>query len=216
MIRSIQGKKIIELNYINNKLHDYERVICDLGCGDGKWVYNQAKKHKQIFYIGLDNNADNLAETSHKVAKKASKGGLANCVYIQVNAYNPPNELSGICNDVFIHFPWGDLLVGIVKVDARLMNAIKSILKPKSTITIYLTYDEKFEQKYKVDRALPELNQSYLQNEFKKEMTMNGLTVLEVKTLNANEISNLKTTWGKRITRERSRDVYCIKLRMKD
>ncbi|HKP68224.1 MAG TPA: hypothetical protein VJV05_03000, partial [Pyrinomonadaceae bacterium] len=54
----------------------YERVVIDIGTGDGRFVSTCARENPQHFYIGIDANVKPLEKPSVKATRKPAKGGL--------------------------------------------------------------------------------------------------------------------------------------------
>ena len=52
-------------------------MIIDIGTGDGRFVYQSARRNPNKFYIGIDPNTRPLTKISEKIHRKPAKGGLA-------------------------------------------------------------------------------------------------------------------------------------------
>ena len=99
-------------------------VVVDIGTGDGRFVCELAKDNPDKFIIGIDSSKENLRKYSSKILKKPSRGGLKNILYIWASVSDLPRDLIGVANQVFINFPWGELLKGILTVDKRMWKNI--------------------------------------------------------------------------------------------
>ncbi len=209
MINEIRGKK----TYPVEKLKidpSFKSVIVDLGCGDGKQTYKQAYNNPGIFYIGIDANYKGLEEVSRKARRKLAKGGLRNIVFIHGVAENLPKELESVADEVQINFPWGSLLEGFINLDNNIISNIAIVAKNNGMLKVVTTYDEKYEEKFKSERDLPELNEKYLNSDFKKEILKYGIKITEVKKLTEEEKELIESPWGKKILSKRNRDVFYI------
>ena len=89
-----------------------DRVVIDLGTGDGRAVIARARQDPAALVIGIDASAAAMAESSLRAARPARKGGLPNALFVVAAAERPPGELIRIATEVTITMPWGSLLRG--------------------------------------------------------------------------------------------------------
>lgn len=212
IMKLIKGKTIEEFGSQELRaVLGSQAIVGDIGCGDGKFVYNLAKNNPQKFFIGIEPAANILEEITRKIYKKPARGGLSNIIYLNHSIQEIPNELFGKFSEIFVNLPWGSLLEGIVKVDEKVLGNILKLTKDKnSKITIFLTYANTFEEKYILDRELPKLNLNYLENEFFEKVKNLGGRVESVRILTEDEKKNINTSWAKKILNERDREIFEI------
>src|SRR6185295_10593129 len=105
--------------------HTGEGVIIDIGTGDGRFVYQSARRNPNKFYIGIDPNTRPLEKISEKIHRK--KGGAPNALFIQSAVEDLPAELDGVANEVHVHFPWGSLLRAVASGDIEVMRNLRRI-----------------------------------------------------------------------------------------
>src|SRR5688500_12383577 len=74
----------------------WPRVSIDVGAGDGRWAYEQARRDPTTFHIALDPDADALAQYAFRAARKPARGGVANACFVVASAESPPPELAGL------------------------------------------------------------------------------------------------------------------------
>ncbi len=91
--------------------------MVDLGTGDGRWVLAAAAADPNALVIGVDANADAMAEASRRAAGPARRGGVSNALFVVASAEALPPELDGVADLVTIHLPWGSLLRGALALD---------------------------------------------------------------------------------------------------
>ncbi len=91
--------------------------MIDLGTGDGRFVYQSARRNPHKFYIGIDAEARALEKISEKIHRKPQKGGLRNVMFVQAAVEDLPSELDGVADELHIHFPWGSLLGAVASGD---------------------------------------------------------------------------------------------------
>jgi len=131
-METIRGKTSQSLDFdgLRARLENYERVLLDLGTGDGRYVRFLAEQHPDWFIIGLDACRENL--------RASSRLDLTNALFIIANAQALPQELCGLISHVTINFPWGSLLKSLLIGEAALMSGLTQISKPQAEIDIYL------------------------------------------------------------------------------
>ena len=209
MVRLIIGKKNKEVNKItiNPK---FTKTIIDLGCGTGKQTYKMAYSNPKNFYVGIDSNFENLKRISRKITKKPEKGGLDNVIFVHANTDELPNELNSIADEVQINFPWGSLLEGIILGSTSTIKNIKKITKENGYLKITLTYNEKYDDSFKIKKNLPNLTQNYLNNNLKPLVSKHGIEFKNIRKLNYEEKNKTTSPWGKKILSNRNREVYYI------
>jgi 16S rRNA (adenine(1408)-N(1))-methyltransferase len=75
-------------------------VIIDIGTGDGRFVYQSARRNPKKFYIGIDPNAGPLEKISEKIHRK---------------------------RELHVHFPWGSLLRAIATAEISALKNLRRI-----------------------------------------------------------------------------------------
>ncbi len=212
MLKQITGKQIKQLSTEKFEAvrRKFAQVAVDLGTGDGKFAYEYAKAHPDIFVIGIDADKSQAEDVSYKASRKPAKGGLENVIFLWAKAEELPIELSGVADEIYVNFPWGSLLAGVIIPENLVLTQIKTIAKPGAALHIYVSYDAKFEEEKIGELDLPELSLDYLQNELTKKYKESGIMIQESRKLNKDESKNLISSWPKRILSKRERDVYYI------
>jgi 16S rRNA (adenine(1408)-N(1))-methyltransferase len=131
-METIRGKRSLELDYsgLRERLAGYNRILLDLGTGDGRYVRYQAERQPDWFVIGIDTCRENLHE--HSRAK------LTNMLFIVAGAQGLPHELSGLVSHLTINFPWGSLLEGLLAADPALMDGLALVAGPVTSVEVRL------------------------------------------------------------------------------
>ena len=131
-METIRGRKTYELdlNGLRKQLAGYDRVLLDLGTGDGRHARTLAGRFPGWFIIGLDACRENLRE--HSQAK------LTNILFVIASAQSLPEELKGLISHIAINFPWGSLLEGLLTGDWALMTGLESVAQRKATLDLRL------------------------------------------------------------------------------
>ncbi len=114
-IRGKQSRKL-DLCDLVQLITGYERLVLDLGTGDGRYVRTLARQQPDCFVIGVDACRENLRETS--------RSEQPNLLFVIAEAQHLPPELSGRVSHITINFPWGSLLEGLLSADPMVMQAV--------------------------------------------------------------------------------------------
>ncbi|MBI5621532.1 methyltransferase domain-containing protein [Candidatus Falkowbacteria bacterium] len=171
-------------------------IIVDIGCGDGKFVYQLAKEHPDRLIIGVDPSHTSLEKISAKIYKKPAKGGRENVFFVLANVEDLPEALNGLANQVFINFPWGSLLWGIVAADGTILKNIQRICQSGAFVDVVLSYDPVKDG----SADLPELTLEYIQGTLASALAAHGIQLLEVKQLTPEELQTYPSTWAKKLS----------------
>ncbi len=62
-MRVLKGKTIVEAFDFDKIIEESEMVVVDIGTGNGRFVYKNAKKNPTSFYIGIDPVSENMVNT---------------------------------------------------------------------------------------------------------------------------------------------------------
>ena len=129
-METIRGRKSLELDFngLKERLAGHNRIILDLGTGDGRYVHYLADTYPDAFVIGVDSCRENLRE--HSQAK------LVNMLFVIANAKELPRELNGLISHVTINFPWGSLLESLLSGDPALINGLGSVARPGASLEL--------------------------------------------------------------------------------
>lgn len=211
-MRILKGKTIIETSTPDNIIEKFDSVIVDIGTGNGRFVYKNARNNPKDFYIGIDPVAENMMEFSTKTIKKPSKGGIANAIYIIAAAEKLPQKLHNIADKIYVNLPWGSLLEGVVKGSAVILNNIVNIAKPpKSHVEIWFTYNNLHEAGEMSRRELPPLSVEYIKDTLSPIYKSCGIDIIEIDVVNNDDLKKFDTQWSKRLGFGRARDVFRIR-----
>jgi 16S rRNA (adenine(1408)-N(1))-methyltransferase len=183
-METIRGKSSLDLdlNGLKDRVQNYERVVLDLGTGDGHYVRFLADRNSGWFTIGVDACRENLRESS--------RTKLPNVLFIIAEAQNLPVELSGLISHITINFPWGSLLGSLLANDTALMNGLASAAKPNAQITIHLNGGALAEAGTDLDTGTEMIR-----------TTMNrcGWNIKSSSVMDSSMLRTFPTTWAKRL-----------------
>jgi 16S rRNA (adenine(1408)-N(1))-methyltransferase len=185
-------------------------IVIDIGTGDGRFVYRQARDNPDKFYIGIDANAKPLEKISMKATRKPAKGGLPNVLFVQAAVESLPDELNGVADEVHIHFPWGSLLRAVLTGDESIIENLRRICAPECLVEIVTGIDEE-RDKSEIERlGIPTLTAEYLENILIPKYRAAGFEILENGILPAAEWSKLETSWARKLQTDSHRKVIYL------
>ncbi|MGH7753498.1 MAG: methyltransferase domain-containing protein, partial [Gemmatimonadales bacterium] len=137
-IAVVRGKHVISMDGAALRIRATAalRVVVDLGAGDGRWIYRLARLRPDWLCVAVDANAAGLREASRRAARKASRGGAPNAWFLRAPAEALPSALSGLADEIHIHFPWGSLLRGVLEPRPPFLAGIARLGKPGAALSI--------------------------------------------------------------------------------
>jgi 16S rRNA (adenine(1408)-N(1))-methyltransferase len=187
-METIRGKlsQNLDLDGLNERVKNHQRVILDLGTGDGRYVRSLAEENPSWFVIGVDACRENLRELS--------RGKLPNMLFVIASAQDLPQEFSGLISHVTINFPWGSLLDSLLAGDARLMNGLASVSKPNARIDIHLNGGALVEAGTDLDMGTQRIFDTVNQN---------GWHLTNPYPMDSQSLRTFPTTWARRIAHGR-------------
>ncbi|MGH2374067.1 MAG: methyltransferase domain-containing protein [bacterium] len=137
-VELVCGKKIMEIEgaALQRDAASYDRVVVDLGAGDGRFAYRLAHAHPAWFCLAVDPNANGMRERSYRAGRKASRGGISNVRFIRASVERLPAALDGLADEVSILYPWGSLLNAVILPRPELLARIARLGKPGALLRV--------------------------------------------------------------------------------
>lgn len=208
----------IDPHLSDSSLHTGGGVIVDIGTGDGRFVYQSARKNPDKFFIGIDASPAGLAEMSAKINRKPARGGIANAIFVQAGVEELPVEFFRIADEVHVHFPWGSLLSALFKPDDHVLFNLRSICKNGALLEI-LTAIDSIRDRGELERlALSEIVgedgaapfNEYVRDRLLPVYERANLPIREHGFLPSSQWSKVCTSWGKRLAQGIERSGHYI------
>ena len=187
----------------------FRELWLDLGTGNGVFVYDAARRHPDVLVIGVDTNRENLREYSAKARRKPARGGLANALYVIGAVERLPSELDGVAAHVFVNFPWGTLLRGLVTPDPALLAGIRRVARTDARLSILLNFTLFADEALVETLALPVVTAEYVERVLAPAYAAAGIIIAEVKVLGRQSVP-YRTEWGQRLTVAGSRETLQV------
>ncbi len=179
----------------------------DIGTGDGRFVYESAKRNPAKFFIGIDPNTKPLAKLSMKATRKPAKGGLANVLFMRAAIEELPTELDRTADEIHIHFPWGSLLGAIATGDERVLRGLHRISAPGCLLEVVIGFDRERDQKEIERLGIKKFSVDFVRSELASRYEKNSFRIKEAGILNKTEWARLHTSWARRLSPNDARKV---------
>jgi 16S rRNA (adenine(1408)-N(1))-methyltransferase len=183
----------------------FSKVHVDLGTGDGKFVYRQAKACPQTFFVGVDIRPERMSYISWKMSRKPAKGGgIHNASFICSSLMQLPHSLSQLADVITINYPWGSLLSDLVVPNAVALEKISHLAKNGASLEVLLNYTVFQNDNYIESLKLPKLTFSYIESKLYPTYRSAGIR-MDSHELQHN--AGNKSTWGQKLTLGGQREV---------
>ena len=183
----------------NSLDHTGEGVIIDIGTGDGRYVYQSARRNPNKFYIGIDPNTRPLEKISEKIHRKPVKGGAPNVLFVQSAIEDLPEELNGVANEVHVHFPWGSLLRAVATGEVALLQNVRRICADEGLFEVVIGIDPARDRSELERLGVQPLTIEVIDTVLAPKYAAAGFEIIERGFIAASEWPTLETSWAKRL-----------------
>ncbi len=183
-METIRGKASLNLDLTDlySRLANYDRIMLDLGTGDGKFAFCHADNFPTHFVIGVDSCRENLHE--HSRAK------LPNLLYIIASAQALPHELHGLVSHITINFPWGSLLESLLDGDDRLLRGLEFVANSSAVLDVRLNGGALAEQGWSLEDGAERIFEN---------LAFAGWNLRKPEILVSRALRAFPSTWAKRL-----------------
>jgi predicted RNA methylase len=188
LMETIRGRTSLEVDFIGLKerLAGYNRIILDLGTGDGRYVHTLAEQQPDWFVIGVDSCRENLREYS--------QSKLHNMLFVIASAQSLPVELNGLVSHITINFPWGSLLESLLIGDMKLMRGLESVSHSATSIDLHLNGGALAEAGTTLETGAEKIC---------NHLVLLGWQLKRPMMINGNVLKRFPTTWARRLAHGR-------------
>jgi 16S rRNA (adenine(1408)-N(1))-methyltransferase len=176
-----------------------EGIVIDIGTGDGSFVYQSARQNPKKFYIGIDANPRPLEKISEKIHRRPAKGGLANVLFLQAAVEDLPLELTGIADEVHVHFPWGTLLRGLVIGDEEVLNNLRRLCAPGALLEVIIGLDWERDKSELKRLGITSFSIEYIDSVLATRYSQAGFEIFERGQQPPSDWPDLYSTWARRL-----------------
>jgi 16S rRNA (adenine(1408)-N(1))-methyltransferase len=201
----VRGKDVAELDAaaLGALAGPSERLVVDVGTGDGRFAYAYARDHPEAFVVALDPVKENLRELSHRALRKPGRGGLPNVLFVWATVERPPPELAGRADELHVVLPWGKLARGLLLAEAEVLDGLVALARAGATLDLVLNA-EVWEEPVPVEaRDLPPLTVEHVTATLAPRYRARRIEVRRAGRLPREEIDRLQSTWARRLSHGR-------------
>ncbi len=204
----VKGNKSEEMNksQLTSVIDAFKNVHVDIGTGDGRFIYKNALKNPETFYIGVDPSQKQLELYSKKVLKNK----LNNVLFVVGSIELFPDELYGIASKITIILPWGSLLGAVVSADEYLLNILKKTLKQNGSMQMLFGYSQEIEPTETSRLELENLDINYINSILLPKYEVNGFNCVQVKELDKRDLKHFESTWSRKLVFGQNRPMFLV------
>jgi 16S rRNA (adenine(1408)-N(1))-methyltransferase len=202
----VTGKQVVDVDggAFASLAARYERVLVDVGTGDGRFALHLARTRPRTLVVGVDALKENLEETARKAARPPKKGGTPNVVYVWATAENPPCELRHRADAVQVILPWGKLMVGLLLARDDILDGLRTLGTPGTTFRAVVNAEVWGDPIPLEARGLPELTPERARDELAPRYSRHGIRIEHAALLDAGQVREVRSTWSKKLSASRA------------
>tara|TARA_Y100000296_G_scaffold2588_1_gene3651 strand:+ start:1621 stop:2274 length:654 start_codon:yes stop_codon:yes gene_type:complete len=189
----------------------HKALHVDLGTGDGLFAWRLAKEMPNTAVLGIDAARESLKEGSARAAKKPSRGGAPNAMFLCANVLEMDNLLDGKADVVSVNFPWGSLLQAVSIPFPGFVAKMAALLKEGGELHQHINMHVFKDEDQRKSLGLPVLDDAYMAQKIIPAYEAAGLKMLEYYFIPAGQKTEIASTWGGRLTRNSSRPTLVFK-----
>jgi 16S rRNA (adenine(1408)-N(1))-methyltransferase len=189
------------------RLAEAAEVVVDLGCGDARFLWREARARPAARFIGVDPVARTLAAVAARAARRPERGGAPNLLLVVAAVEALPAELAGIADRITVNLPWGSLLAGLVRPEAAVVAAVAGLGKAGARVALLFNQSVFDDPDLRARLGLPAVDLDHVDRVLAPAYARAGLLVRERRVLLA---SPRRTTWGQRLVRGAGRRLLAV------
>lgn len=207
-MKVIKGNKIVDLSVAEFDMLclKFQKIVVDLGTGDGRFVYKSALTEPNTLFIGVDPAPKQIEEYARKVSRKK----IENILFIIGSFELLPTELRACADKLYINLPWGSLLKAVAEPTKKDLEIITSLLKHNAEVEIIFGYASELEPTLTNRLQLDKIDVNKIIQRFEH----NGFKLLRSSALSSSELRDIESTWGKRISTTSERKILKLILQI--
>lgn len=212
VVRLLRGSKLVTVGqeWRRAALESGRPILIDLGAGDGRFVYEMARRQPDQLFVAIDPDADSLAEYAYRAGRKPARGGVENAFFVIAAVESLPPELLGLASVLHVNFPWGNLLRGLLLPEPEVLAAAASLVAADARFEIVLCYDPLHDTGAFAGEPLPAPDEVYIDAMLAGPYLNAGLLIEARRRLDHEQAIALPSTWGRRLLHARPRPVFLI------
>lgn len=200
-MKVVRGGRVVDLgpSDVDALVEPYPRVVLDVGAGDGRFALRYAREHPDSFVFGLDIRKESMADAAGRAGRKPARGGVRNVSYVWASAQQPPGELAGRADTVFVTLPWGRLLEGLALAEHDVLDGLVAVAAPGAEVRIVINLAVWEREVPRRVTHLPALTPEHAATVLAPAYGRRGLAVTETRMLERTEAREIRSPWARRI-----------------
>ncbi len=131
-------------------------------------------------------------------------------MFVQAAVESLPEELAGIASEVLVQFPWGSLLRGVAAGDELVMRNLRRVCVPKALLHVTLGLDLERDRCELERLELPAITIEYARTVLAERYLKAGFRVVEVEAAPLSDLTQIQTSWARRLHGRASRSPISI------
>jgi SAM-dependent methyltransferase len=108
-----------------------DRVLVDVGCGDGRHTVRWAEREPAALVVGVDAETTRLDRALTRARRRRLPGPL----FVTWSMSEPLPALAGRCAEIAVVMPWGSLLDGVLGGDDAVLRSVLALGRPGALLT---------------------------------------------------------------------------------
>jgi 16S rRNA (adenine(1408)-N(1))-methyltransferase len=195
----------------NLSLPTGEGIVIDIGTGDGRFVFQCARRNPRKFFIGIDANPRPLEKLSEKIHRKPAKGGLPNVLFLQAAVEELPAELDGMADEIHIHFPWGSLLGAVATGNKAVLSNLRRVCREEALLEIIVGLDSERDRSELARLQINEFNADHIDSVLTALYREAGFEISERGEGLPLSLPQVQSSWARRLGgRSNRKSTYII------
>lgn len=124
---------------------------------------------------------------------------MPNVLFVQSAVETLPAELDKIAAEVHVNFPWGSLLRAVVAGDEVVLHNLRRLCADEALLTVVVGIDVERDRAEIERLQLPPLDTDYLRRVLPARYASSGFAIVKTETITGAALSELQTSWAKRL-----------------
>jgi 16S rRNA (adenine(1408)-N(1))-methyltransferase len=131
-------------------------------------------------------------------------------LFLQAAVEALPEELNGLASQVTVQFPWGSLLRGVLGADEVLLGNLRRLCSPLARLIVTVGLDPE-RDRFEWERLdLPRIQIADVETILAERYHEAGFRIVQAEELSAIDLSQLHSSWARRLNRSPSRSFLRI------
>ncbi len=197
-VELVRGKRIVKIDGVElqREAASFDRVVVDLGAGDGRFAYRLARAHPGWFLLAIDPNAAGMRECSYRAGRKASRGGITNIRYIRASVERLPAALDGLADEISVLYPWGSLLNAVFRPQPELLRCVARLGKPGARLRVRINASA---LRDRANGAGPETHALFDGEPYARLRAAYAAAGIRIIAWRPDAAEDMRTSWGQRL-----------------